>query len=225
MNSLGVNRDKWENPYIKKLDDVKESVFDFGNGEPGSAQIVKLKERTFKYKKVICEIGSGSGMHLIELARRNPNNIYIGFELRFKRAYRTIEKAIQSSVSNLLVVRGKAEYIPKIFNRRELSGVYINFPDPWQKSRWKKHRMINSNYLFALSRTVKREGFFSFKTDHKEYFESSCKLINSTDYLTVKEETRDLYSSDYEVNNIKTEFEGLFLSKSMPIYYLKAEFS
>jgi tRNA (guanine-N7-)-methyltransferase len=67
-------------------------------------------------------------------------------------------------------------------------------------------------------------GELRFKTDHLEYFETVTSILGELKLYTILEHTTDLYGSDYNGNNILTEFEMLFKSKgNPPIGYLRAE--
>ena len=183
--------------------------------------------KTFTQKRdsasaIYVEIGSGSGGHLIGRALKQPDALFIGFELRYKRAFRTAEKAEKEGLTNLVVVRGDAQSLPTLFENSKVDGYYINFPDPWGKKHWKKHRLINTEYLQVLHRYLRPGGFLAYKTDHHEYFLSGESVIRDSTLFEVTERTEDLHSSEYLADNITTEFESLFLSKGLPICFLRA---
>ena len=73
--------------------------------------------------------------------------------------------------------------------------------------------------MFDLSKLLKTDGVFNFKTDHKDYYLKVKALIESNYQLIFS--TNDLHSED--VANIKTEFESMFLSQGLNIYALKAK--
>lgn len=222
MENTEQKNSKWENPYISLLSNMEEYIFNGSNLGLEKTYISQIRKKANSFDKVFCEIGSGSGAHLVELAKQNPNTLCVGFEIRFKRAYKTAEKANKIKLNNLLVIRASANFIPDIFTANSLDALYINFPDPWSKKRWLKNRMINEVFLEKLRETLKPNSYLSYKTDHKEYFMASNQLISTLNYFEIVEYTEDLHKSEFVSCNIKTEFEGLFLSKSLPIYFLKA---
>lgn len=171
--------------------------------------------------EIYCEIGSGSGEHLLELGRRNPKAAFFGFELRFKRAVRTIEKAKRDSVENVYVLRMDARKLDEIFSNIKLSAVYVNFPDPWPKTKQRRHRILNTAFMHTCLDRLKTGGFLSVKTDHEEYFKSFLDLAKSFHNFSILEETFDIYGSEFIANNISTEFEKLFVHQEKPIYYAK----
>ena len=208
------------NPYIHKLSSFPNKIFDIGTkilSEKVKSQLITNLGRTN-----IVEIGSGSGGHIIELAAKNPGLNVFGFEIRFKRTVRTIEKANLLNLNNLFMIRGKAEFINQIFEPNTIDALYINFPDPWEKKSWLKNRIIQPHNLEIFYKLLSEQGYVSFKTDHLEYFQSARKLFEDSKYFKIIETTEDLYQSEYLEKNIPTEFERLFLSQGLKINYLKA---
>lgn len=80
------------------------------------------------------EIGSGSGNFLIQLAQNNKEKNFIGDELRLKRLVYAARKAKNIDLKNIKFIRIDANKIEEFIDNNELSGVYINFPDPWEKN-------------------------------------------------------------------------------------------
>jgi tRNA G46 methylase TrmB len=68
---------------------------------------------------------------------------------------------------------------------------------------------------------LKPGGFFRYKTDHQEYFASTCPLLNPTQW-DIQRHTTDLLQSPYMENNIPTEFEMLFKSQGKPLCLVEA---
>jgi tRNA (guanine-N7-)-methyltransferase len=171
--------------------------------------------------KVVVELGSGSGEHLIAQALRAPDTLHIGFELRFKRVFRTAEKSEEALADNMIVLQGDATVLPQMFKPGSLAGIYVNFPDPWAKPRQRKHRLLNTNFLDTILTHLTPGGFFSFKTDHREYFLSTVELLRTKENCVTSFYSEDLaadITSEYSKNNIPTEFERMFRSQGLPIH-------
>ena len=54
--------------------------------------------------KVHIEIGCGSGRYLIEWAQENPQDIFIGLELRYKRLVFAAKKIEQQNIHNIILM-------------------------------------------------------------------------------------------------------------------------
>ena len=174
-----------------------------------------------EYDHIILEIGSGSGNHLIELAKRHPKAMVVGMELRYKRIVRTAQKAKQQGIQNLCVLQWDGNLFHTLLRPEKLDAVYLNFPDPWSKKKHQSRRIFLGNFLERLHRCLCPGGFFSLKTDHGEYFQNFlevaqsylCSERNSPFPLFLAQVTWDLYRSPWVKENIPTEFEMLFLHK------------
>jgi tRNA (guanine-N7-)-methyltransferase len=206
----------WENQYIQLVATKPEIIVaESDRATPGQSKeiVAKLKN---SFSGIYVEIGSGSGLHLIELAKGNPKILCIGLEIRFKRAFKTGEKAERLGLSNVLVIRSDARYIDQIFDPGEISGFFVNYPDPWDKRRWKKNRILNDEMIRTMHSLLKGGGFLRYKTDHHEYFHSTTALLTEPAWRVVKHST-DLLTSEWVTGNIPTEFEYLFKSQNKPL--------
>lgn len=166
------------------------------------------------------EIGSGSANFTSTLANLNPNNNYLGVEIRFKRLIQAARKAERLNLKNLVFIKKMVNRLTEFIGENELSGLYINFPDPWEGEEHK--RILSEKLLEDLDIVLKKNGKIFFKTDHLNYYLDTLDLIKNSNKYDIVYNTDDLYSTDLVENNIKTEFEHLFLSKhNMNIKYIE----
>lgn len=212
----------WQNPYIEKLKEHSGLIIGTSDLALSEAEKRRLESLISLYPALYVELGSGSGGHLISQAARSPNALFVGFELRFKRAVKTAQKAKRLNLSNVVVLRTNAQALPELVPQRSIDGLYVNFPDPWARERWRKHRLLSKQFIKALSPVMKPKAFISYKTDHRESFQATQENIMASGGFTVEHESNDLYQSHHGVDQVKSEFEKLFISKGMPIHYLRA---
>jgi len=213
---------KWINPYIILCNKGLKNLYPFTSDQISAAEREQLRSCMDSYQEIYCELGSGSGGHLIERARRSPHALFVGFELRFKRVYRSAEKALHAGASNALFLRTDAHSISELLPADSLSGVYVNFPDPWDKKRWNKHRLLTAEFLECIAALVKTDGFFAYKTDHRKYFDEISQHLRASGSFQLEAETHAFHSSEFADDNVPSEFENLFQSKYLPICYLRA---
>lgn len=208
----------WVNPYRAKLQNYQGRIFSLEEEvKEVSADIESLLANS---TESFCEIGSGSGNHLVELGRRHPEASVFGFEIRYKRSVRTIEKADATGVENVYVLRMPAEHIEEVFPAQSLARVYVNFPDPWAKRRQWKHRVLSAQFLDSMHRLLTEKGIVSVKTDHDEYFAYFLEILRADKRFACFAETTDYLKSEYCKDNIETEFEMLFKHKGEKINFL-----
>ena len=169
---------------------------------------------------IYLEIGSGSGNFTIEMACRNSNINFIGDELRLKRLVYSAKKSKKRDLKNIKFIRFDATKIDEFLDENELSGLFINFPDPWIGEEHK--RIISDKLLNTLKPILKDNSKIYFKTDHYDYYTYVLDLISNTNGYKVIYHTDDLHSTDLKDENIKTEFENLFINKlKMSIKYIE----
>ncbi len=214
---------RWKNPYIELQNSLPDQLISGDDLELTEQQIDQVKARCQQAGKVACELGCGSGGYLLQIAKAYPDMLFLGFEIRYKRAYKAAEKAARAGLSNVVIVRAVAQTLPKLFPIQSLDGLFVNFPDPWAKKKWKKHRLLNPTFIAELASLLKPDGFLSYKTDHSSYFAETVDLLNSSPAWELAVTTLDLHKTTEPARLQRTEFENLFISKGLPICYLLAK--
>ncbi|ARK23806.1 tRNA (guanosine(46)-N7)-methyltransferase TrmB [Sporosarcina sp. P37] len=169
------------------------------------------------------EVGTGKGQFIIGMAIANPSINYIGIEHFDNVIVSALEKAIEAEKpSNLRLLRMNGEELDSIFTESEIDRVYLNFSDPWPKTRHEKRRLTHANFLAKYEKVLKEHGEIHFKTDNRSLFEYS--LVSMTDYgMKLLSVSLDLHANMPE-DNILTEYEEKFSSKGQPIYRLEAQY-
>ena len=169
---------------------------------------------------IYLEIGSGSANFTNNMALREKDINFLGVELRFKRIIQAARKAEKLQLENLKFLKKRVDSLKEFIGENELDGLYINFPDPWEGEEHK--RILSEKLLEDLDIVLKKNGKIFFKTDHLNYYLDTLDLIKNSNKYDIVYNTDDLYSTDLAENNIKTEFEHLFLSKhNMNIKYIE----
>ena len=211
------------NPYRSRVREFPGRLFTFEDDAADRAALAALVERS---PELIVELGSGSGRHLIDLAVRHPEANCVGIELRYKRAVRTIEKAERQGVDRVYVLRTDGKQLVGLFPSSSIDTLHVNFPDPWEKRKRWKHRLLSTWLLEAARELLKPEGTLSVKTDHLDYFLAFRADVDAAPWMEVAFESRDLHrdvlhNGDGATGTVLTEFESLFCSQGLPIYHAK----
>ncbi len=197
------------NPYVAKMADFPEYLgFDI---EEINAKKNKWQEHFQNNNPIYLEIGSGSGNFTNGLSERHKDRNYLALEIRFKRLVASAEKAKRRNAKNIYFIRRYAEDITTFIGENELDGIYINFADPWEKRL--KNRVIQPKLFEVFNVILKSGGKVFIKTDHDGYANDILEFIKEFPNYTVDFSTNDLHNSEKNQDNIKTEFEELFLHK------------
>lgn len=170
------------------------------------------------------EVGTGKGQFIIGMALANPDINYIGIEHFDNVIVSALEKVIEAKKpSNLRLLRGNGANLEGLFQEGELDRIYLNFSDPWPKSRHAKRRLTHESFLARYEKVLKKKGEIHFKTDNRKLFEYS--LVSMSSYgMLLQEVSLDLHAEMPE-DNIMTEYEEKFSAKGQPIYRLEAMFN
>lgn len=177
-------------------------------------------------KKICIEIGMGKGDFISNMAKLNPDNIYIGIELSPQVLALAIKKLNRFeeengiSLKNLYFMSFDALKLLDYFNESQIDILYLNFSDPWPKKRHTKRRLTYKDFLENYKKVLKEDGVIEFKTDNRGLFEYS--LVSMQNFgMEFIEVYLDLHKT--EVFNVETEYEKKF-SPFGPIYKLVAKF-
>lgn len=191
------------------------------------------------------EIGCGKGQFIIKRALLAPDSNFIGIEGQATVVLRAAEKAravsgkapwpenvsgeetlmeLQGELDNLKLGAGFVDTMDEFFRESQLSGIYLNFSDPWPKERHAKRRLTHRRRLADYAWAVRDGGFIEFKTDNDGLFDFSLEEFEACgDRLEVVELTRDLHGKNctYESRYVTTEYEDKFSSRGKNINYIK----
>jgi tRNA (guanine-N7-)-methyltransferase len=119
---------------------------------------------------VILEIGFGNGDSLLQQAKDNPDNNYLGIEVHRPGVGRLLHRARKADIGNLRVVNHDAvEVLQQQIPDNSLDCIQLFFPDPWHKKRHHKRRIVNPAFIRLVHQKLKPGGTFHLATDWEDY--------------------------------------------------------
>lgn len=193
---------------IKKYEGL--IVFDCENNKG------KWKKSFGNDNPIYLEIGMGKGKFILKHAMTNPDINYIGCEISDSVIYKAAEKA--EGVSNLLMINKDASLLNDIFEEKEISKIFLNFSDPWPKSRHVKRRLTSESFLSIYKKLLGVDGVVEMKTDNRKLFEYSLTKFNEAGWV-FEELSLDLHQDKEDI--ITTEYEDKFVGLGQVIYFVK----
>ena len=168
------------------------------------------------------EVGSGKGALITGMAQQNPNINYIGIDIQLSVLSYALDKVLASGAENVKLLRVDGSSLTNYFEDGEVDMMYLNFSDPWPKSRHEKRRLTYKTFLDTYKQILPENGEIHFKTDNRGLFEYS--LASFSQYgMVINKVWLDLHASDYE-GNVMTEYERKFSEKGQVIYRVEAQF-
>ena len=180
----------------------------FGNGNP-----------------IYLEIGCGKGDFITKHAFAEPDCNFIACEGQMSVVLRALEKAEASGSGNLRVFIDFVNDLEDYFEVGELSGIYLNFSDPWPNARHAKRRLTYRGRLQNYKKVLKPDGFIEFKTDNEGLFAFTLEEIEACGYEMI-EMSRDLHGEAQGVHGEKsrcfmTEYEEKFSGQGKNINFAR----
>ena len=180
----------------------------FGNGNP-----------------IYLEIGCGKGNFITKHAFAEPDCNFIACEGQMSVVLRALEKAEASGSGNLRVFIDFVNDLEAYFEVGELSGIYLNFSDPWPKARHAKRRLTYRGRLQNYKKVLKPDGFIEFKTDNEGLFAFTLEEIEACGYEMI-EMSRDLHGEAQGVHGEKsrcfmTEYEEKFSGQGKNMNFVR----
>jgi tRNA (guanine-N7-)-methyltransferase len=166
------------------------------------------------------EIGTGAGTHFAHYAKKKPERLVVGLEVKYKPLIQTIRRAVMGGSTNAAVARFHAFDIEDLFHQGEINDVFIHFPDPWTSPKKPRNRVVNENMLRDLHAMQRPGSVLEFKTDSREYFLWALEEIERSPYKILFQ-TLDLHNSEAKAENFMTTFENIFVRQGIPINYIR----
>lgn len=168
-------------------------------------------------RPVHAELGIGKGDFLLGLARMHPEINFIGVERSDSVLLQAMEKVEEES--NIRFFLTNVEDLGQVLEENSLSGLYLNFSDPWPKKGHYKRRLTYRDYLAMYDRWLKEGSLVQLKTDSASLFAFSIEEISLGHVL--KDVTLEVKGHSAYEDNIQTEYEAKFSEQGKPIYALR----
>lgn len=168
------------------------------------------------------EVGSGKGRFVTGMAAQSPDINYVGIDIQLSVLAYALDKVLDSGLPNIKLLRVDGSSLTNYFEKGEVDLMYLNFSDPWPKTRHEKRRLTYKTFLETYQQILPAGGEIHFKTDNRGLFEYSLASLSQYG-MTLQQVWLDLHASDYE-GNVMTEYEEKFSKKGQPIYRLEAKF-
>ena len=167
------------------------------------------------------EIGCGKGGFICATALANPELNFVAVERNPDVMLLAMERAVSLGLANLRFIIGDAENLAEYFKPDEVSGIYLNFSDPWHKNCHAHKRLTHARYLDIYKIIMAPQAKLVIKTDNLPFFNYTLRSLQANNFDIISQ-TRDLYSCEDLYNNVQTEYEQKFISEGVKICRVEA---
>lgn len=174
-----------------------------------------------KNRPLDLEIGCGKGLFACESSKADPDRSFVAVELSTDALIIALERAKREEIKNLRFINANASDLTSYFDAGSVDCVYLNFSDPWHKSRHYKRRLTYRSFLEIYGKLLADNGKLCFKTDNRALFDFSVSEFFECGWR-IEDLTYDLHNSSFAKDNVVTEYEKNFSEKGFKINRLVA---
>ena len=165
------------------------------------------------------ELGCGKGGFTCAAAAAMPETLLAAVEKVPDAMVVAMERAVEAGLQNVRFLDIDAVKLPEIFAPGEIDRIYINFCDPWPKSRDAKLRLTAPGFLRLYADALCEGGEIHFKTDNTPLFDWSVGQFSAEGW-ELHDVTHDLHKDG--LVGILTGYEAKFVAQGLKINRLVA---
>ena len=169
--------------------------------------------------RLYVELGCGKGRFTVETAKAEPSALVLAIEKVPDAMVLAMERARDAGLTNVRFMDYDAANLAELFAPEEIDRLYLNFCDPWPKSRDAKFRLTSPGFLRLYADALPLGGQIHFKTDNGPLFDWSVEQFTAEGWA-LSELTCDLHR-DGPVG-IMTDYEAKFTAEGLKINRLVA---
>jgi tRNA (guanine-N7-)-methyltransferase len=163
------------------------------------------------------EIGFGGGEHMAAQAARAPDILILGAEPFVNGVASAVRHIDEQGLANVRLHDGDVRELIARLPDASLTRVFILFPDPWPKTRQQKRRLVQSELVTELARTLKPGGRLRFASDVASYVDQALERFTANPAFAWQAERAD----DWRIppaDHITTRYEEKRLGDCAPVF-------
>lgn len=172
----------------------------------------------------VIEVGAGTGLFSLELAKANPDKVYAAIDLKADRLQTGAYQAIDEGVTNIYFIRARADQLAEMFAANSLTEIWLTFADPFPKRRSAGRRMSHPTFLKIYRQLLKSGGQFKLKHDNPMFFNWSLEQLVASGWQ-IEQLSFDLHDSDMPASaKIMTTYEQRWIGEGRISQYVAASY-
>jgi len=165
------------------------------------------------------ELGCGKGRFTADTAAQAPDVLLVAVEKVPDAMVVGMERVCGRGLHNVRFLDRDVSLLPEIFAQGEVDRIYLNFCDPWPKSRYAKNRLTAPGFLRLYADVLPVGGELHFKTDNRPLFDWSVEQFTAEGW-EISELTNDLHANG--ICGVMTDYEARFHAEGVSINRLVA---
>lgn len=140
---------------------------------------------TLRYREVRLDLGCGKGGFTAEMARREPDVLFVGVDFEPICIAYAAERAVTGGLANMVLVPATGEGVSDVFGPGELDGIYLNFPTPFPRKKDAGLRLTHLDRLVEYRRLLAPGASVILKTDSYPLWRFSQTQFDLAGYTTL----------------------------------------
>ena len=174
-------------------------------------------------KKLIADVGFGSGESLLSMANKYQDANFVGIEVYSSGIGSALNQIQKNKLTNLKIIESDVfQLLERNIADDTFDGIVFLYPDPWPKRKHHKRRLLSEGFLNLLYDKITTNGLVFCKTDWENYY-YQIKEGFSADNRWVSEDLTNL--PEYISSLPKTKYERKALiegRRSRELFFSKA---
>jgi tRNA (guanine-N7-)-methyltransferase len=163
------------------------------------------------------EAGFGAGEHLAVQAARYPDTLLLGAEPFVNGVAACLARLDDAKLANVRLHHGDVRAVMQRLPDASIDRLYVLFPDPWPKTRHKKRRLIQDDFVAEAARVLKPGGRLRFATDWADYADWTLARFTASRAFRWTAERADDWRSPW-ADHVTTRYEAKRLGDTPPIW-------
>lgn len=147
-------------------------------GVPSTASPLDFEQVFDRRAPTVLEIGFGMGETTAAIAQNRPDVDFLGIEVFTAGVGALLKRIDELALTNVRIVHHDAvEVVRDMIPPASLAGVHIYFPDPWQKKRHHKRRLVAPPFVGLLTTRIAPGGYLHCATDWEDYAQQMLEVL------------------------------------------------
>jgi tRNA (guanine-N7-)-methyltransferase len=167
--------------------------------------------------KVWLEAGFGAGEHLVGQAMRHPHTLLLGAEPFVNGIAACLAHLDDAKLVNVRLQHGDVREVAERLPDASVDRLYVLFPDPWPKTRHKKRRLMQAQFIAEAARIMQPGAVLRFATDWADYADWTLERLLASPAFRWTAERADDWRAPWP-DHVTTRYEAKRLGDCAPIW-------
>ncbi len=172
---------------------------------------------------LILELACGRGEYTVALAEAFPDINFIGVDVKGARMWQGASIALEKGQKNAAFLRTRIEQIDLFFEKEEVSGIWITFPDPFLRESKENKRLTSARFLDRYRSILNAGAILHLKTDDPTLYQFTLDTLAGYEGARILYFHDDIYSLPLPFPELeyKTHYEKSHLAAGKTIKYVR----